>query len=117
MKANSDGNMIPYYEKILGENEKHKLIILHMIGSHPSACDKTGGEYDEFIVSKEISCYNKTIKNLDDFLKKVYEPLRNSNQNFYMIYVSDHGLAISKNKNMTHKHRFRQNYQVPLILW
>ena len=110
-----DDEMLPYFFKIL-EDKKPKLIVLHMYGSHVSACDRTGGVYDEFIGSEEISCYNKSIKNLDNFLEKVNSALVNTKQGFDMVYFSDHGMKL-ENNILSHGGFYQSNYDIPLILW
>ncbi len=117
VKCNSDIQMIPYFDDIISENNSKQLIVIHMYGSHPAACSATCNEYDEFIVSQDISCYNKTIKNLDSFLNNIYITLLESNHTFDMIYFSDHGLRISENNTLVHGPAYKQSYQIPLILW
>ncbi len=111
-----DIQMLPYLQKILKSETKPQLIVLHQYGSHPSACDRTQGKYDEYLVTKEISCYNKSIKNLDTFLQKAYQQLRNTGKTFAMIYVSDHGLKIT-NRHLSHGIGIKQAHDVPLLLW
>ncbi len=112
-----DKEMLPYFYKILEEDKSPKMIVLHMYGSHPALSDRTGGVYDEFIVSKDISFYNKTVKNTDEFLKKVYNALEKTNQGFDMVYFSDHGLKIKNDKKMIHADDMKDIYHVPLLYW
>ncbi len=111
-----DIQMLPYLQKILKNKIRPQLIVLHQYGSHPSACDRTQGKYDEYLGTKEISCYNKSIKNLDIFLQETYQQLRNTGKTFAMIYVSDHGLKIT-NKHLSHGIGIKQAHDVPLLLW
>ncbi len=115
--SHSDTEMLPHLYEILKDTHSPKMIVLHMFGSHPSVCDRTGGEYDEFIGSEELSCYNKSIRNTDTFLKNVYEALANSGQDFDLLYFSDHGLKISDKKLLVHAEDVKEVYAVPLLLW
>lgn len=57
----------PIVDKIISQDsQKPKLIIVHMIGSHLLPAIEQGGMMS-FLKSKDISCYNKSIRNLDIF--------------------------------------------------
>ncbi|PIE50000.1 MAG: hypothetical protein CSA38_05345 [Flavobacteriales bacterium] len=111
-----DAEMLPYFEQVMDKKEAQpRLIVLHMTGSHPSSCDRTDDEYDEFILSDDISCYNKSIKMLDSFLEKVHHQLVKNDEDFSLIYFSDHGLKL-KNNMLSHGIN-KQAFQVPFLLW
>ncbi|MDX6966885.1 sulfatase [Enterobacter hormaechei] len=97
-----------------------QLIVLHLMGSHPQACDRTGGKYAEFVQSKETSCYLYTMTQTDDLLSKLYGQLRNSGDSFSMVYFSDHGLAFKERgkevQYLAHDDKFQQNFQVPFMV-
>ena len=97
-----------------------QLIVLHLMGSHPQACDRTGGKYAEFVQSKETSCYLYTMTQTDDLLSKLYEQLRNTGESFSMVYFSDHGLAFKERgkevQYLAHDDKFQQNFQVPFMV-
>ncbi len=112
-----DSNMLSPFKQALLRSENKKLVILSMDGSHPSACDRTGGGYDEYLGSKELSCYNKTIKKLDGFLQQVYDELIKLKQDFVLVYVSDHGLRVDDDLFLVHSDKVKQSYQVPLLIW
>lgn len=78
------------------ERTQPQLIVLHLMGSHPQACDRTQGKYETFVQSKETSCYLYTMTQTDDLLRQLYEQLRNSGNSFSMVYFSDHGLAFKE---------------------
>ncbi len=60
------------------EHSQPQLIVLHLMGSHPQACDRTQGKYETFVQSKETSCYLYTMTQTDNLLRKLYDQLRNS---------------------------------------
>lgn len=97
-----------------------QLIVLHLMGSHPQACDRTGGKYAEFVQSKETSCYLYTMTQTDDLLSKLYDQLRNTGDSFSMVYFSDHGLAFKERgkevQYLAHDDKFQQNFQVPFMV-
>ena len=113
-----DTDMLPHLDKALNEkSDRPKLIILHMVGSHPALKDRVDAEYDEFIGNKDISYYNKSIKKLDNFLEKVYQDLRNHKRNFNLIYFSDHGLYLNEDSKFVHSDDYKNSYDVPLIIF
>jgi len=97
-----------------------QLIVLHLMGSHPQACDRTQGKYAEFVQSKETSCYLYTMTQTDQLLGKLYGQLQNTGESFSMVYFSDHGLAFKERGKSTqylaHDDAFQQNFQVPFMV-
>ncbi|EKK7715690.1 phosphoethanolamine transferase [Cronobacter dublinensis] len=97
-----------------------QLIVLHLMGSHPQACDRTQGKYETFVQSKETSCYLYSIRQTDDLLSQLYQQLQNSGQSFSLVYFSDHGLAFKERgkavQYLAHDDKFQQNFQVPFMV-
>lgn len=97
-----------------------QLIVLHLMGSHPQACDRTQGKYAEFVQSKETSCYLYSVTQTDELLSKLYNQLRNSGDSFSMVYFSDHGLAFKERgkavQYLAHDDKYQQNFQVPFMV-
>ncbi|HFZ8995145.1 TPA: phosphoethanolamine transferase [Citrobacter freundii] len=102
------------------ERTQPQLIVLHLMGSHPQACDRTQGKYREFVQSKETSCYLYSMTQTDDLLRRLYDQLRNSGNSFSMVYFSDHGLAFKergkKVQYLAHDDKYQQNFQVPFMV-
>ena len=103
-------------ERVMINTPKHKVIFLHLMGSHPSPCDITDGKFNEFVISRDISCYNETIKRTDNFLKEVYSTAKKSNKSFKIMYFADHGLFLNKTNILYHGNQYKQNYEVPLVI-
>jgi glucan phosphoethanolaminetransferase (alkaline phosphatase superfamily) len=97
-----------------------QLIVLHLMGSHPQACDRTQGKYAEFVQSKETSCYIYSMTQTDGLLKQLYQQLQNTGDTFSMVYFSDHGLAFKERgtdvQYLAHDDEFQQNFQVPFMV-
>ncbi|EPF18622.1 Putative phosphoethanolamine transferase ybiP [Cedecea davisae] len=97
-----------------------QLIVLHLMGSHPQACDRTQGKYKDFVQSKETSCYIYSMTQTDDLLKQLYLQLQNTGNTFSMVYFSDHGLAFKERgtdvQYLAHDDKFQQNFQVPFMV-
>ncbi|WP_208615241.1 phosphoethanolamine transferase [Xenorhabdus kozodoii] len=116
-----DENLLPYIRKALVKNEqKKKLIVIHLMGSHPQPCTRTNDKYGTYFHSKNISCYLQSIHNTDNLLADI-ESIANKNQlHWAMIYFADHGLSLvnenTDSENLTHNDSNKQNYQVPFII-
>ncbi|WP_075180817.1 phosphoethanolamine transferase [Pantoea sp. 1.19] len=100
--------------------DKPRLVVLHLMGSHPKTCDRTGGRYQTFFHSPELSCYLESIRQTDQFLQELHARLHASGLSWSMIYFSDHGMAVksrgTSSAYLAHDDRFRQNYDVPLFI-
>ena len=116
-----DTDLLKFTNEALNDNsDAPKLIVYHLMGSHPKACERTRHKYATFVNNEEVSCYLYSITQTDSFLASLHQQLQNSGKNFSMIYFSDHGLAFkergSKSEYLSHNDQFRQNYQVPMFI-
>ena len=121
----SDFSLIPEFKKLI-TNKNKKLIVIHLYGSHPNACDriedypkmldKIDSKYDE------INCYISSIKKTDAILQEIYTSLVNiekkDNINFSMLYFADHGLSSQQDGDsvVLRVGEKKQSYQVPLFM-
>ncbi len=120
-KNTRDEALLKMTEQVFSTHRKQpQLIVLHLMGSHPQACDRTQGKYAEFVQSKETSCYLYTMTQTDQLLGKLYGQLQNTGESFSMVYFSDHGLAFKERGKSTqylaHDDAFQQNFQVPFMV-
>ena len=101
------------------DKDQTKLIVLHLIGSHPTFCAHLNGEEPKFhLISREMSCYLDTLKQTDSLLSEVNQILKDQGQSYSVIYFSDHGLAhlgAGKNLSMLNNKEYKQSYAVPFI--
>ena len=114
-----DTDLLKFTNDALGdESDAPKLIVYHLMGSHPKACERTHNQYATFVNNEEISCYLYSITQTDNFLASLYQQLLHSGQRFSMLYFSDHGLSFNergtRSEYLSHNDQFQQNYQVPL---
>ncbi|MFS2223389.1 sulfatase-like hydrolase/transferase [Pantoea sp. B65] len=97
-----------------------RLMVFHIMGSHPKTCDRTRGKYQHFVHSPETSCYLYSISQTDGFLQQLQQQLLSSGLSYSLLYFSDHGMAFkekgSKNEYLTHDDKYQQNFQVPLFI-
>lgn len=92
-----DSALLPYVKSALNQDSESKLIIIHLIGSHPLFCDRLeeGIEFD--FSGEKISRYVQAIKQTDSLLSSINDMANSSGLPFTLMYVSDHGLGHSDN--------------------
>ncbi|MQC08418.1 phosphoethanolamine transferase [Morganella morganii] len=127
-KNTSDFQLLPSIrEAIESHPRKKKLIVVHLYGSHPQACDRIN-DYKLIVPVQDqkysyLNCYISSINKTDDFLKEIYGLLENEyktqHASFSMIYFSDHGLAHREIDGVIHFNNNRQSklhYEIPLFM-
>jgi len=105
--------------------KQKKLIVMHLYGSHPDACDRVS---DYHLISNTdyyysyINCYISSIQKTDDILRQSYQLLDEAytkeNETFSILYFSDHGLAHvenSKQIQLNNSNVSNYHYDVPLF--
>lgn len=123
-KDTSDLQLLPPLINALKTNHEHKLIVLHLMGSHAGFCNRLDNNYGikpiNGVVNKDISCYLTSIRQTDKLLEKIYHALQQQGDTFSLMYLSDHGLAHSKKgfigMTLLHNPEYKQNYDVPLMV-
>lgn len=120
-KATRDEDLLSFTPAALTRPvDRPRLLVYHLVGSHPKACDRTRGRYVERLHSLETSCYLYSITQTDGFLQQLWQQLHSSGLSFSMIYFSDHGLAFkekgTRNEYLTHDDKYRQNFEVPMFI-
>ncbi|MCH9691805.1 MAG: phosphoethanolamine transferase [Gammaproteobacteria bacterium] len=124
-KPTSDYQLLPILKAKVGNEAKGKrLFVVHLYGSHINVCNRVK-DFDGFSVIKDeykyISCYVSSIKKTDSVVKKIYDTMKESQEQsgrtFSMVYFSDHGQIHHKdNKEIRLRHGdTAYAYSVPLI--
>ncbi|MBC5790925.1 phosphoethanolamine transferase [Providencia sp. JUb39] len=112
-----DAPVIPKFIESLEQPGQHKLIVVHLIGSHSPFCDRIDNTYEQFHISDRLSCYIQSIKNTDVLLSQIQQLLIKQNTSWSMLYFSDHGLSFIDNQtDLIHGDKTRQNYEVPFFI-
>lgn len=118
----NDNELIPYIDTAIKQQVKgKKLIVVHLMGSHTPACERTNNEYDDFYLSNRVSCYVKSVKNTDRLLNTIYNDLKLSNERWSMMYFADHGVSFSNRDmpsklDLIHGDEHKENYAVPFFI-
>ena len=107
-----DEAVIPYLKDALKDSSPKKLIVLHINGSHPYACDKYPPK--EAVWKGGIDeCYDNSIRYTDKLIGQIFELLKDKNS--ALVYFSDHGQI---KENEVYKHGdYREAVQVPYFVW
>ncbi|EIV1637081.1 phosphoethanolamine transferase [Vibrio parahaemolyticus] len=112
-----DSILLPSIQKVLSSDDKSKLIVIHLIGSHPGFCDRVEGEVEFDFNGSKISCYIESIKQTDTMLEKITQLAGKQSLPYNLIYVSDHGLGHrNSGENLRHDPSVKQSYEVPLFV-
>ena len=116
----SDFDLVDFVNRAASRKGK-VFLVLHLVGSHPSACSRTNGKYDEFFASKELSCYIKSIRNTDQLLKEISQVLARhaSGRSWGLMYTSDHAVNLVEGLEgwaVSHGVGYQDAYKVPLFV-
>lgn len=104
-------------EYITEKKDKHRLFVLHLMGSHQEFCERLESKPEIYFINQDMSCYLETLKQTDLLIKEVIDMFK-SQQDYSLIYFSDHGLSHQQNGDkfsMFVNNQYKQNYQVPFI--
>lgn len=99
----------------INKQQKYKVVFLHLYGSHPNACDRTGGKYSTFVKNQDLSCYLESIKQTDQLLQDIHTYLKGNYKSYKLMFFSDHGLSMEGSR-MVHGYQ-PTSYQAPLNIW
>ena len=97
-------------------SNQNNVIFLHMMGSHPDACERLFDSprlYPKY--PETINCYLSSINKMDTFLESVYAVLSKTKKSFSMVYFSDHGMTVNEDSYHV-DNTSRANYKVPFIV-
>lgn len=116
-KNTDDFELASILDSVMKKNKKRKVIFIHMMGSHPTTCERLQGfPVVEYGNSKDIDCYIATISKLDTFIKKVKNILDNGKRDYSIVYFSDHGLTIREGGIPDVGSTYKQNYEIPFFI-
>lgn len=114
-----DTLLLPELDNILSKNDDNpKLIVMHLIGSHPHFCRRLELPVQFDLNNENISCYVSSIKETDDLIAATIDTLKKYYQDYSVVYFADHGLAhADQYQDLRHNADYQNSYQVPLIFF
>ena len=107
-----DNILIPELKMVLSKSDKKKLIILHINGSHPYACDRYP-QNEVFWNGGLDECYDNSIRYTDKVMGQIFQELRNRSS--VLVYFSDHGQAKIDGKYIHGD--YKEASEVPYFIW
>ena len=107
-----DNILIPELKMVLNKSDKKKLIILHINGSHPYACDRYP-QNEAFWNGGLDECYDNSIRYTDKVMGQIFQELRNRSS--VLVYLSDHGQAKIDGKYIHGD--YKEASEVPYFIW
>ena len=114
-----DTLLLPEFDSLLTQqHNKPKLIVMHLIGSHPHFCKRLQFDVQFDLNNKNVSCYVSSIKETDDLIKSTVEILKKHNEDYSVVYFADHGLSHTEQyQDLRHNWEYQNSFQVPLIFF
>jgi heptose-I-phosphate ethanolaminephosphotransferase len=134
-----DEAVLKPFNKAINEHVKKKLIIIHLMGSHPAYDYRYPKEFSKFTstfddrVIRNLeskgryraallfrNLYDNTILYSDYIRYQILNSIQESKQqqNTTFIYHPDHGQDVCHNSNFSgHNYRVRQQWDIPMIVW
>ncbi|NBI42081.1 sulfatase-like hydrolase/transferase [[Haemophilus] felis] len=111
----NDHKLMPLFEQIDLSKGKN-FIVLHQRGSHTPFAYYLSDSERVFKNDTPLDKYDSTVYNTDQLIEKVYKYLKKSNQEWLLIYTSDHGQFVT---NTVYNQGTLQdsNYVVPIFTY
>lgn len=137
---NIDEEILPYVDYALKDTAHKKLIIVHLIGSHPNYSarypkrfaifpnDKKGSDHlNAHFDAHQISAvtrqyrdyYDNSVVYQDWIFNELLHKIKSGTHPIRSLtFLSDHGNEVGHEKDYAgHSHNTKAGYQVPIILW
>ena len=116
-KNKDDNELIALLDQQIKKYPKqNNVIFLHMMGSHPDACERLFDSprlYPQY--PEAINCYLSSINKMDAFLESVHGVLSKTGKSFSMAYFFAHGMTVN-NDSYHVDNNSKANYEVPFIV-
>lgn len=115
-KYTPDSLLMPEIMKSLAA-KKSKLVVIHLVGSHPDFCTRVNDRYDIKLKDVPHSCYAQSIRNTDRLLSDITAAASRAGDKWSMLYFGDHGLSHSPaTGELLHRDGAKENYMPPFAV-
>lgn len=127
-----DESLLNDLDIVLEESKSNKIfIVLHLIGTHhnyqeryPASFNVFNGEVNSNFKSKEsrnkINHYDNAVLYNDFVVNAIIEKVKSTNINSFVLYLSDHGEELYRDRNMAGHNEDTPTqlmYEIPFMLW
>ncbi|MGF1695169.1 phosphoethanolamine transferase [Vibrio lamellibrachiae] len=114
---------LEHYLNTIDESNNH-FIVLHMMGSHISYCDRTKGKdialeplsHYTYLGTSNL-CYDQSVALADTMLEKVHNLISKSPSFSTLIFIPDHGEDVFANRGHDAKRFTEPMVEVPFLIW
>lgn len=122
-----DGDLLPLFDRALGEPSARQFILLHTIGSHwfyNAHFDKESELFTPLAKNRVVlsnseqqlcNSYDNTIVYSDKLWYKIINRLRQ--RNAILVYLSDHGESLGEDGDYWHGKDKREQHSVACFVW
>lgn len=124
----SDFELLPIFEEVIKNDPlEKKLIILHLYGSHPNACDRIS-DHKQLLDGinpyyNYLNCYISSIHKTDLLLEKIISFMNRESEktdmSYSLLYFADHGHTHAEINNELYFNNSRigkYHYDIPLFM-
>jgi len=118
--STKDSIILKQLSKLTKHKNKKEAFFIHIMGSHFNYSSR----YEQNIALKKATNifeeYDNTIFYTDYIISKIYNYFHTNynNENILMVYFSDHGEVISKNKyGHSFSPSYKEEYEIPFIIY
>lgn len=130
-KTKYDKNLLPYIYSEVNKNNKGKIIIIHLMGSHSDYKKRYPPDFNPDLNKptmhlwglhsnekiNEINAYDYSIAYTDSFLSDLTNNIP-KNKNIVLVYISDHGEStIGKFYHDSIKEMHYDMFAIPMFVW
>jgi len=129
-----DGALVPLLAQALKSKQSHKLIFIHLQGSHVDYAARYPQSHRTFVNSLDakefgsalktpnysasvVNTYDNSIHYTDSVMKEVVELLKTQGNKVAMLYFSDHGENVFGRKSHNAVRFEYDMAEIPLMLW
>jgi heptose-I-phosphate ethanolaminephosphotransferase len=135
---NFDANLLPHFDAALADKAPKKLIVVHLLGAHPTynmrypaefsrfdrAADEVSRSLDQkgrqFWIKRQRNEYDNAILYNDHvvggLIRKIAQ--HTDGKQAALIYASDHGQEVGHHRNHSgHSPIDNSGYEIPMIVW
>lgn len=136
-----DAVLLPHFQAALNDNAAKKLIIVHLIGSHPHYSARYPDDFARFpsqneaaehavlqgltyagagvLVKQQRNAYDNSVLYQDFILNEILTKLQGDKTAVRsLVFVSDHGNEVGHEKDFAgHSPKTEAGYRVPIVMW
>lgn len=114
-----DYSLLPEIKNAI-QSKENKVIFVHIMGSHEHPCDRVKNYDKTYNTNKGelLNCYLSSYNKTDDFIKDIYNTLKDNGNSFSLAYFSDHALNMVNEYGQYKIYRddsIRQSYEIPFF--